>query len=92
MPRRLQAAFALALTFLGSGCNWYYNDVPNIDVIWYRIPWFDHMIVQRSVHPYSRADIPRYTVAGTVPITGGERDWRVGDPDRKSTRLNSSHQ
>lgn len=80
MPRKLQAALALAATLAMGGCQWYYNDVPNIDEIWYHIPWFDHMIAQRSVHPYSRADIPRNTVAGTVPITGGERDWRVGDP------------
>ena len=80
MPRKLQATLALAVSLLAGGCQWYYNDVPNIDEIWYHIPWFDHMIVQRSVHPYSRADIPRYTVAGTVPITGGERDWRLGDP------------
>lgn len=80
MPRKVQAACAFLLTLLVGGCNWYYNDIPSIDAIWYQIPWFDHMIAQRSVHPYSRADIPRYTVAGTVPITGGERDWRVGDP------------
>lgn len=81
MPRKSFAlAFAMVGSLLGAGCNWYYNDVPSIDAIWYQIPWFDHMIVQRSVHPYSRADVPRYTVPGTVPITGGERDWRVGDP------------
>ena len=80
MPRKLSALLALAASLGAGGCNWYYNDVPSIDAIWYQIPWFDHMIAQRSVHPYSRADIPRYTVAGTVPITGGERDWRVGDP------------
>ena len=33
------------------------------------------MIVQKSVHPYSRADIPRYTPEGTVPVSGGEPDW-----------------
>ena len=80
MPRKVQTTALLLLTVLLGGCNWWYNDIPSIDEIWYRIPWFDHMIAQRSVHPYSRADIPRYTVAGTVPITGGERDWRVGDP------------
>lgn len=80
MPRKLQAALALTATLLAGGCNWYYNDVPSIDVVWEYVPWFDHMIAQKSVHPYSRADIPRYTVAGTVPVTGGERDWRVGDP------------
>lgn len=79
MPRKLQATLALAATLFMGGCQWYYNDVPSIDEVWYYVPWFDHMIAQRSVHPYSRADIPRNTVAGTVPITGGERDWRTGD-------------
>ena len=81
LPSRSLGACLVILATAGLGaCNWWYNDVPSIDEVWYRIPWFDHMIAQRSVHPYSRADIPRYTVAGTVPITGGERDWRVGDP------------
>ena len=78
MPRKTTAL--LVLTALLGGCNWYYYDTPSIDEIWYQIPWFDHMLAQKSIHPYSRADIPRNTVAGTVPITGGERDWRVGDP------------
>src|SRR5262245_56467087 len=39
------------------------------------IPWFDHMIKSRVVSPYSRADVPRYTVPGTVPLTGAEADW-----------------
>jgi mono/diheme cytochrome c family protein len=80
VPRKLQATLALAASLLAGGCNWYYNDVPNIDEAWYLVPWFDHMIAQRSVHPYSTAHVPRYTVPGTVPTTGGERDWRVGDP------------
>ena len=80
MPRKLQACLALAVTLAVGGCNWWYNEVPSPDQAWYLVPWFDHMIAQRSIHPYSRADVPRYTVAGTVPITGGERDWRVGDP------------
>jgi mono/diheme cytochrome c family protein len=79
VPRKLQATLALAVTLLTGGCSWYYNDVPSIDEAWYLVPWFDHMIAQRSIHPYSRADVPRYTVAGTVPITGGERDWRTGE-------------
>lgn len=80
MPRKLTALLGVLATVGLGACNWWYNDVPSIDEIWYRIPWFDHMIAQKSIHPYSRADIPRYTVAGTVPVTGGERDWRVGDP------------
>ena len=48
------------------------------------IPWFDHMIKSRAVSPYSRADLPRYTVAGTVPLTGAEADWE------KEWKANSS--
>jgi mono/diheme cytochrome c family protein len=99
VPRKLPAAFApslrlgacLVATLLTTGCNWYYYDLPSIDEVWYHVPWFDHMIAQRSVHPYSRADIPRYTVAGTVPITGGERDWRVGDPLGASYGFDSTY-
>ncbi|HSJ75474.1 MAG TPA: cytochrome c, partial [Gemmatimonadales bacterium] len=39
------------------------------------IPWFDHMIHAKYVRPYETAAVPRYTPAGTVPITGGEPDW-----------------
>lgn len=75
MRRDLRAALA-ALTLLGAtGCDYYYNDIPSPDDLMHIVPWFDAMIKQPSVHPYQRADIPRYTVAGTVPITGGEADW-----------------
>ena len=67
----LLAAVALAT----GGCETYYNRVPSPDDLMHAVPWFDHMIRQRYVHPYSRADIPRNTVAGTVPIGGGEADW-----------------
>jgi mono/diheme cytochrome c family protein len=63
-----------------SGCDYYYNDVPSPDDLMHVIPWFDAMIKQRSVRPYQSAHVPRYTVYGTVPITGSEGDWRVGDP------------
>lgn len=66
----------LALIALGTaGCEAWYNKVPSPDDLWYRIPWFDHMIAQRSVHPYETAAVPRNTPAGAVPITGGEADW-----------------
>ena len=71
MARSLAAA---ALRLLG-GCNWYYHGIPSPDDLWPEIAWFDHMIQSRAVHPYQRADIPRTTVPGTVPITGGEADW-----------------
>src|SRR6188474_3495034 len=71
MARKLLAAATLLL----SGCNWYYNSVPSPDQLLEAIPWFDHMIKSKAVSPYQRADIPRTTVAGTVPITGSEGDW-----------------
>lgn len=75
MRRRDRAALLAALALAAGGCDWYYNDVPSPDDLWHVIPWFDHMIVQKSVHPYSRLDLPRYTPEGTVPLTGGEPDW-----------------
>ena len=80
MPRKLTAITALAASLLAGGCNWYYNTLPGPDDLMHVVPWFDHMIVQRSVHPYQYADVPRYTPDGTVPITGGERDWGTGNP------------
>jgi mono/diheme cytochrome c family protein len=66
---------AAATALLLGGCNWYYNTLPSPDALLESVPWFDHMIKSRAVHPYARADIPRNTVPGTVPITGGEADW-----------------
>ena len=71
--RKPFAPFALFALF-ASGCDWYYNAWSPDDMM-KGIPWFDHMIKSRAVSPYSRADLPRYTVPGTVPITGGEGDW-----------------
>ena len=69
MARKLLAAAALLLL---SGCNFWYDRVPSPDDVLKAVPWFDHMIKSRAIHPYQRADIPRITVPGTVPITGGE--------------------
>ncbi|HET9151229.1 MAG TPA: cytochrome c [Gemmatimonadales bacterium] len=68
-----------------SGCEYWYNTVPSPDDLMHVIPWFDHMIRQKSVHPYARADIPRNTVPGTVPITGGEADWGAEFRSGKTT-------
>lgn len=71
-PKRVLAV--VAALGLG-GCQWWYNDVPSPDDLLHQVPWFDAMLVQPSIPPYALADIPRYTVPGTVPITGGEGDW-----------------
>lgn len=74
-----KAMSALVLLALG-GCNFWYNEVPSPDDLMHAVPWFDHMILSKGVHPYQRTDIPRNTPAGVVPMGGGEREWRVGDP------------
>lgn len=73
--RVARLALVAALALGSAGCEAWYNRVPSPDQLWYVIPWFDHMIQQRSVHPYETADVPRNTVPGTVPITGGEADF-----------------
>lgn len=71
-PARMLAGVLLILT---TGCDVWYNDVPSPDDLMHLVPWFDAMIKQPAVYPYARADVPRNTVPGTVPITGGEADW-----------------
>ncbi len=75
MRRSPRPALALGLLLATAGCNAWYNDVPSPDDLMHRVPWFDHMIVSQAVWPYSRADVPRNTPPGTVPVTGGEADW-----------------
>jgi mono/diheme cytochrome c family protein len=72
-----------------SGCDFYYNRVPSPDDLWYIIPWFDHMIRSRYIHPYQKALVPRYTPAGTVPITGSEPDWSGEWTTGKTTTANA---
>jgi len=73
--RRWRGAWVAALALLSAGCDFYYYRLPSPDDLWYVIPWFDHMITARYVRPYETAAVPRYTVPGTVPVTGGEPDW-----------------
>jgi mono/diheme cytochrome c family protein len=75
MPRRSRVALVAIVALAAGGCDWWYNDVPSPDDLWHITPWFDHMIVQKSIHPYSRLDVPRNTPEGTVPVSGGEPDW-----------------
>lgn len=76
----LRAALAALAVLPVAGCDTWYNDVPSPDTIWHHVPWFDHMIYSRAVHPYRELNVPRYTVKGSVPITGSEGDWAQGDP------------
>jgi mono/diheme cytochrome c family protein len=72
MRRKL---LAVALVLFATGCDYWYNDIPSPDDAMHLVPWFDAMIKSPAVYPYQRLDVPRNTVAGTVPITGGEADW-----------------
>jgi len=76
MRRRLLAAL---LPMALAGCDFWYNTVPSPDQLWYHIAWFDQMIYSPAVNPYSRADVPRTAVKGTVPVGGGEASWDIGD-------------
>jgi mono/diheme cytochrome c family protein len=64
-----------AVSLSASGCDWWYNRVPSPDDLWHIIPFMDHMIRARYVHPYQTAGVPRYTPVGAVPVSGGEPDW-----------------
>jgi mono/diheme cytochrome c family protein len=72
MRRRLPL---LGLLLFAAGCDYYYNNIPSPDDLLHLVPWFDAMITSPAVHPYQRSGIPRNTVPGTVPVTGGEADW-----------------
>ena len=75
MRRLSRVALLAGVALAVGGCDWYYNTVPSPDKLWEIIPWFDQMVVQKSVPPYTRLDVPRSTPDGTVPVTGGEPDW-----------------
>jgi len=76
MRRSRPGVIAAMLTLLGAtACDFYYNTIPGPDDLMHVVPWFDAMIQQPAVFPYERADIPRNTVPGTVPVSGGEADW-----------------
>src|SRR5512140_3942320 len=79
MPLRKRALLAALVPLLLGACDFWYDKVPSPDQLWYRISWFDHMIQTQQVSPYQRADVPRYTIKGTVPVGGGEADWDIGD-------------
>ena len=68
---------ALVLVVALGGCQFWYDKVPSPDDLLHAVPWFNAMIGSPAVYPYSTADIPRYTVPGTVPVTGGEPDYEA---------------
>jgi Cytochrome c, mono- and diheme variants len=59
--RDARLVLLLAATLGTGACETWYNRVPSPDDLMHAIPWFDHMIAQKSIHPYQRADVPRYT-------------------------------
>ncbi|MDQ2670106.1 MAG: cytochrome c [Gemmatimonadota bacterium] len=73
--RRLALAAALALAT--TGCDYYYNDIPSPDELWYIVPWFDHMLGSPAIDPYETAAVPRNTIPGTVPVSGAEASWEA---------------
>lgn len=66
-----------ALLLAVGGCDYWYNEVPSPDDIWHRVPWFDHMLGSPAIDPYETAAVPRNTVPGTVPVSGGEPSWEA---------------
>jgi mono/diheme cytochrome c family protein len=86
--KRHRAALAL-LALLCGACDVWYDKVPSPDDLWHIIPWFDHMIDVRYVHPYQTSRVPRYTPEGAVPITGSEPDWSAEWMAGKTTTVNA---
>jgi mono/diheme cytochrome c family protein len=78
-------SLAVAAALLTGGCDIYYYEIPSPDNLWHIIPWFDHMITARYVRPYETAGVPRYTIQGTVPVSGGESDWSAEWVNGKTT-------
>jgi mono/diheme cytochrome c family protein len=85
---RRTTALALLLLFCGA-CDFYYYRLPSPDDLWRVIPWFDHMIQARYIHPYETQAVPRTTPEGTVPVTGGELDWSAEWITGKATTANA---
>ena len=75
--RRAFRSVAVALVLALGGCDYYYNEIPSPDDLWHRVPWFDHMLGSPAIDPYETAAVPRNTVPGTVPVSGGEGSWQA---------------
>ena len=74
--KRLETLALTVLTLMCGACDYYYYRIPSPDDLWHIIPWFDHMIQARYIHPYETQNVPRNTPAGTVPVSGGNRTGR----------------
>jgi mono/diheme cytochrome c family protein len=83
--RRWWRVGLLCLTLSTGACDFWYSRVPSPDDLWHVTPWFDHMIRSKYVRPYETGGVPRYTPAGTVPVTGGEPDWSAEWTTGKTT-------
>jgi mono/diheme cytochrome c family protein len=81
---RRRALLALLLLGLGA-CDFYYYRIPSPDDLWRAIPWFDHMVHARYIRPYETEQVPRYSPQGSIPVTGGERDWSAEWVSGKAT-------
>lgn len=75
-PER-RSLLVLLLTLGVGGCQFYYDKLPSPDDLMHIVPWFDAMIGSQAVYPYEYAGVPRYVVPGSVPVTGGERDYEA---------------
>lgn len=85
---RRRAAWAMLMLLCGA-CDFYYYRIPSPDELWHVIPWFDHMIHARYIHPYETPNVPRYTPEGSVPTRGGEPDWSAEWVSGKTTTANA---
>jgi len=84
----------LLLVLALAGCEQWYDTVPSPDDLFHVVPWFDAMIGSPAVYPYETADVPRYTPAGIVPVTGAEADyeatWKTGNTTEADALVNPS--
>lgn len=87
-----QVALAAVLALGVTGCDWWYYKVPQLETLWYRVSWFDHMTEAKYVHPYQTDSVVRYTPPGTVPVGKPEADWvaewHKGNPTTANQQVN----
>lgn len=90
--RNVWLPLVAALSLGTTGCDWWHYRTPQLEAVWYAIPWFDHMIKARYIRPYQTDSVVRYTPAGTVPVGRTEPDWvaewEKGDPSTANRLVN----